>query len=281
MIYVSTGLIKKRSTISIIEEYLENGITNIELSGGEHDPEIFQKLKKFHRKVNFMLHNYFPPPKIPFTLNLATLNKDKYEVCKQHVLNSITMSAKLEIPFYSFHAGFLIDPEPAELGKKISIQNKNDEKIATEVFLERVNFFGERGKKEGVKILVENNVINKQNFDTFKGNPLMMTSIDQTEKLIQGFSNDVNILLDLAHLQVSSKTLNFSPVEYLKKFDHRIKAYHLSDNEGEFDTNDPIKESSWFWDHLKKDKEYFTLELKTIKIDEIKNQINMLEKFLN
>ena len=45
------------------------------------------------------------------------------------------MSAKLQIPYYSFHAGFLIDPDPKELGKKISIQ-KNDENIAEEIFRE-------------------------------------------------------------------------------------------------------------------------------------------------
>ena len=65
------------------------------------------------------------------------------------------------------------------------------------------------------------------------------------------------------------------------KFDEKIKAYHLSDNEGKFDTNDLIKKNSWFWKYIKKDKDYFTLELKTNKIDEIKSQINILEEFLN
>ncbi len=281
MIYVSTGLMKGKSIEKSIEHLSSNGIKNIELSGGEYDPNIFKKLKNFSSKINFMLHNYFPPPKKPFTLNLATLNKEKYEVCKKHIINSILMSAKLQIPYYSFHAGFLIDPDPKELGKKISIQKKNDENIAEEIFLERVNFFGELGKKEGVQILVENNVINRQNFDTFNGNPLMMTSIKQTERLVKGFSKDVNILIDLAHLKVSSRTLNFSPSEYLVKFDEKIKAYHLSDNEGKFDTNDLIKKNSWFWKYIKKDKDYFTLELKTNKIDEIKSQINILEEFLN
>ena len=130
MIYVSTGLMKGKSIEKSIEHLSSNGIKNIELSGGEYDPNIFKKLKNFSSKINFMLHNYFPPPKKPFTLNLATLNKEKYEVCKKHIINSILMSAKLQIPYYSFHAGFLIDPDPKELGKKISIQKKNDENIA-------------------------------------------------------------------------------------------------------------------------------------------------------
>lgn len=280
-IYISTGCIKNKSIIEIIEYYYNNGIKNIELSGGQHDPEIFQKLVGYKSKINFMLHNYFPPPKIPFTLNLATLNDEIYKLCEEHIIKTIRMSSELQIPYYSIHAGFLIDPAPKELGKKISNQNKNDEHKASEVFLKRLNYFAKIAKEEGVKILIENNVINKTNYKTFNGNPFMMTSIEQTEKLINYFPKNVNILLDLAHLKVSSKTLNFSCLDFLKKFDHKIKAYHVSDNLGDFDTNDIISENSWFCDHLKKDKSYSTFELKTQDINVIKNQIKILNKLIN
>ena len=182
-IYISTGSIKNKTIQQSIDYLSENGIKNIELSGGQHDPDIFQKLISYKNKINFMLHNYFPPPKVPFTLNLATLNNEIFEQCKKHVINSIRISSKLEIPYYSFHAGFLIDPNPKELGKKISNQKKNDENLATKIFLDRVCEFANFGKKEGVQILIENNVLNKQNYKTFKGNPFMMTSIEQTENL--------------------------------------------------------------------------------------------------
>tara|TARA_B100000029_G_C17554210_1_gene951158 strand:- start:206 stop:1051 length:846 start_codon:yes stop_codon:yes gene_type:complete len=281
MIYISTGLMKDLSIEQTINHLSENGIKNIELSGGHHDPNIFEKLKSFKPEVNFMLHNYFPPPKIPFTLNLATLDEQIYKVCKNHIMNTIRMSSKLDIPYYSFHAGFLIDPDPKELGKKISHQKINDEKIATDKFLERLNLLAIEARKEGVKLLVENNVINKQNFETFKTNPLMMTSIEQTESLIKNFPSDVNILLDLAHLKVSAKTLNFSPSEFLEKLDYKIKAYHISDNGGEFDTNDLVTTESWFWKYIKKDKDYFTFEVKTSEISKINQQIRILEEFIN
>ena len=143
MIYVSTGLIKKRTTISIIREYLKNGIANIELSGGIHDRDIVSKIKKFKNTANFMLHNYFPPPKTPFTLNLATLNKSIYKICKNHVVNSIKYSSEIGSKYYSFHAGFLIDPSPKELGKKISQQKRNSEKLVQKLF-----FLSETHKKK-------------------------------------------------------------------------------------------------------------------------------------
>ena len=136
-------------------------------------------------------------------------------------------------------------------------------------------------KKRGVQILIENNVLNKQNYKTFKGNPFMMTSIEQTENLTKNLPQDVYILLDLAHLKISSRTLNFSASEYIKKFDKKIKAYHISDNSGELDTNDIVTENSWFWEHLKKDKAYYTFELKTENTNIIKDQIKMLQKFIN
>jgi sugar phosphate isomerase/epimerase len=281
MIYISTGLIKNLSIEQSINYLSENGINNIELSGGEHDPDIYDKLTNFKTKINFMLHNYFPPPKKPFTLNLATLNEEIYATCKEHIINSIRISAKLEIPYYSFHAGFLIDPNPKELGKNILPRKLNNEKIATDKFLERLNFLSIEAKKEGVKLLIENNVINKQNYDNFKANPLMMTSIKQTELLIKDFPSDVNILLDLAHLKVSAKTLNFSAPDYLNQFDDRIKAYHISDNGGEFDTNDLITADSWFWNYIKKDKDYFTFEINTLDIEKIHKQIKILKNFIN
>ena len=280
-IYISTGSIKNKTIQQSIDYLSENGIKNIELSGGQHDPDIFQKLISYKNKINFMLHNYFPPPKVPFTLNLATLNNVIFEQCKKHVVNSIRISSKLEIPYYSFHAGFLIDPNPKELGKKISNQKKNDENLATKIFLDRVCEFANFGKKEGVQILIENNVVNKQNYKTFKGNPFMMTSIEQTENLTKNLPQDVYILLDLAHLKISSRTLNFSASEFIKKFDKKIKAYHISDNSGELDTNDIVTENSWFWEHLKKDKAYYTFELKTENTNIIKDQIKMLQKFIN
>jgi len=227
--------------------------------------------------VNFSFHNYFPPPKIPFTLNLATLNDEIYNICKKHIINSIQLSSKYNQKYYSFHAGFLIDPQPNELGKKILKKKINDEKEATDIFLKRLEKISIEAKREGVEILIENNVLNNQNYKTFKQNPFMMTSPSQTSAIVKELPDNVNILLDLAHLKVSSRTLKFSPKDYLEKFDYKIKAYHVSDNNGHFDTNDLITESSWFKDYIKKDKAFFTLELKNKDVQILKNQINILE----
>ena len=281
MIFISTGSYKNLSIEESLNFLYENDIKNVELSSGQHDPEIENTLRKYKSKLNFMFHNYFPPPKISFTLNLATLDDEIFKICKNHILKSIQLSSLFKIPYYSFHAGILIDPDPKELGKKISVKKINDKKKATEVFLERLHMFSIEAKKEGINLLVENNVINKVNFNTFKQNPFMMSSLQESLSLVKEFPSNINILLDLAHLKVSANTLSFSTTDYLDKLDHKIWAYHVSDNDGLFDTNELISEKSWFAKYLKKDKKYFTLELKTQNSSEIKKQIKILNNILN
>ena len=107
-----------------------------------------------------------------------------------------------------------------------------------------------------------------------------MTSTIQTLKMIKKFPKNVNLLVDLAHLKVSSKTLNFSPTNFLKRCNKWIKAYHISDNSGYFDTNGNFSKKSWFWPYLKKDKAYYTLELKTTNLKKIKSQIQLLNNYI-
>jgi len=40
-----------------------------------------------------------------------------------------------------------------------------------------------------------------------------------------------------------------------------IKAYHFSDNDGLSDSNNLIDEDSWFWPHIKKDLDYYSIEV--------------------
>ena len=78
MIYLSTGLLEKKSTSSIVN-YLENlNITNLELSSGPYEKSLnnFLIKKRTKNKFNFLIHNYFPVPRKAFVLNLAS-NKKK------------------------------------------------------------------------------------------------------------------------------------------------------------------------------------------------------------
>ena len=64
------------------------------------------------------------------------------------------------------------------------------------------------------------------------------------------------MLVDVAHLKVSAISIL---TNFFKKF---IKWYLLtSKNECMKDTNNKIKFDSWFWPYLKKDLDYYSIEV--------------------
>ena len=280
MIFISTGMINNQSAVKTTKEFLDLGIKEIELSGGLYEENIPDKIKKFKKLASFQVHNYFPPPKVSFTLNLATFDKDLLNICYEHLKNSIRLSSELEGNYYSFHAGFLIDPQPKELGKKFKKRKINNKQEAIKIYIERLNYLSVFAKKEGVELLIENNVLNKQHYKIFEQDPFLMTSTDDALYIMKNTPKNVSLLVDFAHLKVAAKTLNFNPVDFLKICDPWIKGYHLSDNNGEYDTNDLITESSWFWPYIKKNLEYYTLEIKCDNKSILLDQKKLVNKHL-
>ena len=59
-----------------------------------------------------------------------------------------------------------------------------------------------------------------------------MAKYEECIQVMKSVPNNVKMLVDLAHLKVSSNSLNFDAIEFLSKCDLWISAYHLSDNDG-------------------------------------------------
>jgi len=261
MIYISTGGFNKKSVIDVIQLLSKNNIKAFELSGGIFTDNLESKLKILSNKFEFIVHNYFPPPKKPFVLNLASLNENIYQESVNHIKQSIKLASSIKSPFYSFHAGFLIDPKVKELGKTIKSNNLYDRDKSLERFIYSIKFLSKYASKYKIKLLVENNVITKSNLSKFESNPLLMTDIKNTGEIVKNFDENLFFLVDVAHLKVSANTLNFDAREYLEIFKDKIGGYHLSDNNGLVDSNKEISKSSWFWPHLRNDLNYYTLEV--------------------
>ena len=119
MIYVSTGGEKHKPAWITSKEYIESGIYNIELSGGKFHENQLGELKKLKPIATFRIHNYFPPPKIPFVFNLASLDQNIGRKSYNHAITAINWAVEFDQPIYSFHAGFLINLQVYELGAKI------------------------------------------------------------------------------------------------------------------------------------------------------------------
>ena len=264
MIYISTSCVKNTKIKDSVQELAENDFQNIELSGGTEYYENFEddllELKDKYN-LNYRCHNYFPPPKKPFVLNLASLNDETFQMSFDHLKKVVALSNRLGADKFAFHAGFFIDIKLNEIGKKLSLDNLFDEKEAIERFCNAYSVIKKQAKN--VSLFIENNVFSKTNADTYDGeNPFMMTNFNEYKSLKEKI--DFNLLLDVAHLKVSAKTLR---LDWEEEFENMISVssyIHVSDNDGLHDLNNQLSKSSSLLSMLKqsdtKNKD-FTLEI--------------------
>ncbi|MBS3667310.1 sugar phosphate isomerase/epimerase family protein [Vreelandella boliviensis] len=277
MIYLSTGGFSDQPAWMTSEQLAKIGLNCFELSGGQPDEGQFQQLNRLKKTLNFQLHNYFPPPSEPFIFNLASLDPLISSRSFEHVLTSMQWALELDRPTYSFHAGFLLDPQVKELGKNISNRTLFDREKALDNFLEKINRLSEHAHSLGVALLIENNVLSAKNYHNFSGNPFLMATAEESAYIMRETPNNVNLLVDVAHLKVSAQTLNFDPVAFLNICDDWIKAYHLSDNDGTRDSNDPITNESWFWPHMKSGLDYYSLEVYNASPSQLFQQLQLVK----
>ena len=264
MIYISTGGYSNLTLLESVNLLLQNGFTNLELSGCRWSAnDIAEIIKIKSRGPIFQPHNYFPSQETPFVLNLASLNEKIKEDSLRHCERAILLSSLLGQKHFSVHAGFLIDPSVDELGKTIKNRSINNRDQATEMFIQNIKKLKVIADKNSIRLLIENNVLNKSNAEEFQKNPLLMVEPKECREIMGAFSNQVGMLLDVAHLKVSSNSLNFPIDEVFSICNKYIEGYHLSDNNGSVDENKSFDESSWFWNFLKPNLDYVSIEVYT------------------
>ena len=244
MIYISTASVKNIKIRDSVIELAENGFKNIELSGGtqyyQNYEEDLLKLKDKYG-LNYRCHNYFPPPKKPFVLNLASLNEETFQMSFEHLQKVISLSARLGADKFAFHAGFFIDIKIDEIGKKLSKDNLFDETKAVDRFCNAFNLIKEQA--QNLSLFIENNVFSKTNASTYDGEkPFMMTSFEDYTSLREKI--DFNLLLDVAHLKVSVQTLGLNWEDEFEKMMSVSNYIHVSDNDGLHDLNNQLTKKS-------------------------------------
>ncbi|CAM9913501.1 unnamed protein product [Chrysoparadoxa australica] len=280
-IFVSTAAFDGKDLeeiISIAESYN----LKIEFSSNlKHHPDAYNLVEK--ARVDKLTHNYFPAPEIPFVLNLASLDKEIKEKSIEHCIKALEFGASISAPFYAAHAGYCLDPNPQDLGNNLtSYMNKNREEYWNS-FIDSVKIILREAEKFGINFLIENNVITKSNFENYDLiNPLLCTDSVEVNKLFSSVKHDhFGLLLDTAHLKISSKTLGFDLNECVKNIEPYIKAIHHSDNNGEVDSNNLLTNEYWFRDYLKRFEDLdHVLEVKNISLNQINSQLQVLNSFV-
>ncbi len=277
MIFISTGGIRAKSAAETAIDLYQHGIPAVELSGGAYSVTYEADLLALRKDLVLQVHNYFPPPAQPFVFNLASSDPALTERSVQHVREAMRLAVALGRPVYSFHAGFRINPRVAELGQPLGRHVLRDRASALEQFGEKVLLLAEEARREGVTLLVENNVLNAGNLATFGEDPLLLTHPNEIAAFMGGMPANVGLLLDVAHLKVSAQSLGFDPVAAHAQVKPWIQGYHLSDNDGTADTNEIVTADSWFWEVIDPELDYYTLEVYRVSSAELAKQYEFVK----
>lgn len=224
-------------------------------------------------------HNYFPAPKVPFVLNLASVNKTICETSIRHCIHGLELSKQAGAPFFSAHAGFCVDPHPDELGRKLALSNTFSREEHWKIFKNSVKLICEEAGKMQMKFLIENNVLADVNVHPNGSNPLFCCDADEMLLMLKEINHpSLALLIDTAHLKVSSKTLNFNLNETVAKLKGKVDCIHHSDNDGDFDTNEKIDNAYWFLPFMKNFSGIVhVIEVKKLTEEEIAQQIKILQ----
>ena len=246
MIYVSSSCIKKNRISEVIRQMAEAGVRNIELSGGtDYYEGIEQDLKALKEmyQLQYACHAYFPPPKNPFVVNLASCNDEIYRRSIEHYNNCIELLKRINCDVLSVHAGFLVEISTEEIGRKVKrtvIYNENE---AYSRFCYAYEGIAKRCRKENIRLYLENNVLSRENYEEFgQHNYFMMTDYRSIMRMKEQI--DFNLLLDLGHLYVSSNTLELNYEQECSLLKEYVRWLHISENNGICDEHRPLKKDS-------------------------------------
>jgi hypothetical protein len=275
-IYISSLAFLGSTPENMIREAKENDFA-IEFSSGLPFRGDMEEI--YHQaEIKKIPHNYFPAPKVPFVLNLASKDQLIRERSIEHCIQGLRMSKKSGAPFFSAHAGFCIDPNPADLGNQLDISGDFDIEHHKSLFLESVMKILREAHQLETDFLIENNVIARFNLTTEGRNPLLCCDSTDIVWLFKEITdNRLGLLLDTAHLKVSCATLNNDLNSELNSISTFIRAIHHSDNDSVRDTNMSLTADYWFLQYMKQYQSIpNVLEVKRLTIQEIKSQIKLL-----
>ena len=117
--------------------------------------------------------------------------------------------------------------------------------------------------------------------------------MEQIDDLMSNVPKEVGLLLDLGHMNISSRIMGFKREkfldEYLTKYGDRLYEIHISENNGLKDEHRALEENSWQYDALKKINQIkilnkqraYCLESRNEKSDQIKKNLEKIKNIKN
>tara|TARA_B100000787_G_scaffold35134_1_gene24428 strand:+ start:544 stop:1407 length:864 start_codon:yes stop_codon:yes gene_type:complete len=282
MYFVSTTFIKDNQPIkNAINKLYRKSIFNVELGSNHSYEKDYSYLKKY--KINYCVHNYFPIPKKNIVINIASQNKIIRAKSIKHVQKALKFSKKINAQLYTFHPGFLTDPDGSNISSKNYDFLWNKKKLLSSNYIKSwklmvssIKKIIKFAKKENIKIAIETEgSINSKDH-------LLMQKPSEYKKFFKIFKKeDVGLNLNIGHLNLASIAFKFDKMKFIKNISNKIVAMELSHNYGKNDDHLPIKKNSWYW-KLINDQKYKNipkiLEFRNTNIKIVKNTFDLANK---
>jgi len=231
------------------------------------------------------VHNYFPIPKKSFVINIASFDKSIRERSIKHIKTAIDFCNKIDGKLYTFHPGFLTDPQ----GSNISDQNYDfqwDErqlnntnyKQAKRNMYRALDEVAAYSKSKNIRVAIETEgSLNKKDH-------LLMQRPEEYEEFMENYSlSDIGINLNIGHLNLAANAFDFKRSDFIDLIQNYIAAMELSHNDGVEDQHQPLQPDGWYWDLIQDSRfenVYKILEFRNTPILEIVKNIHIIqEKF--
>ena len=247
---------------------------------------IFKKYKELGYK--FTLHNYFPPPKKSFVLNIASNDSDIIELNRDLVNKALNLSLSAKSPVYAVHAGYLSKATARNDGNFDFDKEEYSYSSALDRSVKFINDISEKFEKNDVKFLIENL------FPSVARNSSLFCNYDQIKELIDQVPKSIGLLLDLGHMNISSNIMSFDRNKFLEKylsnFGDRLHEVHISENAGLKDEHRALEKDSWQYgaikeissirDKTKRNKIVFCLESRNADLDQISENLDKINNII-
>ena len=265
-----------------VESIINNSVDKIGLEFGfslsAEDTDSMVALAK-KKEIPLLAHNYFRPQKGEFVFNLSDPDFENRKASLDYAVAMVDYCAQNHISSYSIHSGFACSFSEKHFGQPLSSLPSSSLQTAYDLFIHNLRLLADYAAKKKVNLLFENNVLTKENISDGQNQYLLCVTAEDILYIFSLLGNEnVQLLLDLGHLNVSCSTLGLSPIEEFYKIAYLIGQIHVHDNDGKSDQHNPVGPVSWFWELLLLKNIPLIIEQPKAEIDIIMSQIMLLRE---